>query len=174
MRVIYPCGEAKSNHLVCQIYHRYHASLSFYALGLCKQYQLDFSLADDLMQDFYLKVLMHTELVQKALDKKGTSYLKRMLRYLCIDKIRKQISISRLKNVLEHKSVSSVQFEELNAAGSVESIEPLLSKPDFFLMKRYLSGYSYKEIAAELGETVSALCVRVHRLKKVLRKHLRR
>ena len=178
MRLIYPCGEAQSNHLVCQIYHQHHEALLFQAKGLCRRYGFDLSVSDDLIQELYLKLLTNREAAQQALGRSGISYLMRMLSNSCIDRFRKGESFVRLKSVLEHKLVSYVDPQDMNVAARVDSlfqqIKCLLSEADFQLMQLYLKGYSYKEIVEELGGKEKTWQVRVYRLRKVLRKHFRR
>ena len=174
----YSCGEAKRDHLVCQVYQQYHEILTLNAIGLCKRFQFDRDFSQDLLQDFYMRILARPDQVQEGLDKRGIAYLLQILKHLCIDQKRQRKSIKRIKIVFEHNPPRIVDYQHLCAAiyteAFFENMQKLLGEADFKLMRLYISGYSYKEIAVELDSLESTIGVRIHRVKKVLQDYFRR
>jgi len=174
----YPCGEAKGDHLVCQIYQKYHEILTIQAIGLCKKFQFDIPSSEDLLQEFYKKVHSRPHQVRTGLKKSGITYLFKMLKHLCIDRSRHIKSISRIKTVLEHNPPRVADYQHLSATVNTElfyeNMQKLLTEEDFKLMRMYMAGYTYREMAKAMDSIESTIGVRIHRMKKVLQKYFHR
>lgn len=171
-------GESRRDDLVCLIYEEYHEVLLFYTIGICKKFRFDPILAFDLLQDFYMKVLHQSDTVQKGMEKKGVSYLMQILKHLCIDQDRKRKSRHRISDVLEYEGprISNIYHlcVEICTEGFYEDMQQWLSEENFEIMRLYISGYSYKELAEKFQKPTKTIASRIHRAKKVLAQRLGR
>lgn len=178
MNATFPSGESRRDDLVCLIYEEYHEVLLFYTLGICKKFRFDPTLAFDLLQEFYMKVLIRPDKVQKGIETKGMSYLMQILKHLCIDQDRKRKSLSRITDVLEFDSprISNIHHlcVEIYTEGFFEDMRQWLTEENFEIMRLYISGFSYKEIAEQFQKPTKTIASRIHRAKKILAQRLGR
>lgn len=150
----------------------YHIPLLKFTIGLCKEYSIDPHLADDLMQDFYIKAILKPELFKKGYRKRGVNYFTRSIRNALTDykrslNIRKQ-TIHETPEMQLPKS-DLYHFSQERLRGHYYSlIERVLDGKDIDVMKHYIDGYSYQEISELLAMPKNTVSSKINRAKKKL------
>ncbi|MCB0572555.1 MAG: sigma-70 family RNA polymerase sigma factor [Phaeodactylibacter sp.] len=160
---------------VCAIKERHHEVLFMYALGLCKRFRYCPSYADDVMQEFYWKVLRFYENTEAGYATNGIGFLRVMLRNELLGLDRKHKSLSRLGKIYHGALPRTSELGGLATDPLIDEFEkmivPYLSEKDARIMKLYVEGYSHEEIGQMLGMKPSTAGVRIHRAKKTLAPH---
>ena len=161
--------------LVLTIQENYHEALMAMALGLCRRYRHDDSLADDLVQDLYFTILSKSEQVLQGLQTSGIRYLTTSLRNRLYDYRRKLESIRRVQGMFMHRAPESGSLYYLCSDLYIEQIRvqlhEALPEAEYATMVLYFEGYTYKEISEHLQLPVTTINMQIHRAKKVLRRY---
>lgn len=151
------------NDILEQIYHRYAGQVYLYLFSLCHSH----ALAEDLMQETFLKALCSMELSQDAV----LPWLLRVAKNLYIDAWRKQrhhteakkeqkSSEEELLNCLIHKEQNRRLYQAIQALRAPEREAVVLY---------YFAGLSQADIARQLGMSHGNVRVMLHRAKQRLR-----
>ena len=175
----YTVFEEKSMKLdgkLVQLYEIYYHNLWYVALGYLKDAQL----AEDMVQETFIKVAEKPGSVQEVDSKMTKYFLITILRNKCIDYIRKtkrspETSLEDweacsdygdipLTHVLRKESMS-----ELNQI--IDSLDEAYRDP---LKYRYIEGLSNQEIAQRTHMSTNLVAVRINRAKKMLRSRIDR
>lgn len=175
----YTVFEEKSMKLdgkLVQLYEIYYHNLWYVALGYLKDAQL----AEDMVQETFIKVAEKPGSVQEVDSKMTRYFLITILRNKCIDYIRKtkrspETSLEDwevcsdygdipLTHVLRKESMS-----ELNQI--IDSLDAAYRDP---LKYRYIEGLSNQEIAQRTHMSTNLVAVRINRAKKMLRSRIDR
>lgn len=159
-----------------QLYEIYYHNLWYVALGYLKDAQL----AEDMVQETFIKVAEKPGSVQEVDSKMTKYFLITILRNKCIDYIRKtkrspETSLEDweacsdygdipLAHVLRKESMS-----ELNQI--IDSLDEAYRDP---LKYRYIEGLSNQEIAQRTHMSTNLVAVRINRAKKMLRSRIDR
>lgn len=159
-----------------QLYEIYYHNLWYVALGYLKDAQL----AEDMVQETFIKVAENPGSVQEVDSKMTKYFLITILRNKCIDYIRKtkrspETSLEDweacsdygdipLTHVLRKESMS-----ELNQI--IDSLDEAYRDP---LKYRYIEGLSNQEIAQRTHMSTNLVAVRINRAKKMLRSRIDR
>lgn len=150
---------------------RYQGRFHRFALGMVD----DPDAATDLVQDSFIKA--YTSLDSCNDPEKFEAWAYQILRNRCRDHLK---NVRRAHEPLEEApdlvSTIGMPAEELDRAELRRTLrEALASLPgahrEAFLLK-HLEGYSYPEIAQMLGASLSAVKMRVHRSREMLREHI--
>lgn len=167
------CHEDKNEKLE-QLYETYYTSIWYAALGYLKDPQL----AEDIVQETFIKVSEHLSCIQEINSKMTKYFLITIAKNKSIDYIRKR---SRMQETLietqeylpdyedyplEH-IIHEETFQELNTA--INRLEKPYRIP---LQLRYIHGLSNMEIAKSTGLSVNLVAVRINRAKKMLKQLL--
>ena len=156
-----------------QIYQKHHKALLLYAYGLCKGSGQVYK--DDLMQEFYIKILHKYQEVHQEYQKKGISYLCKMLYNRFIDGTRHKKSIERVERAFAQRRPATCNIHHLCIDVYTEEFQRIMArllKPsDVAIMTLYIQGYSYDEIAEELDMPKNTVGTRIYRSKKILTKY---
>lgn len=148
---------------------RYQRPLYRHALGL----GLDHDTAVDLVQDACVKAW--SRLADCRDPAAFRAWLFRILRNLCLDhhkdRRRQAVSLSTLPEAVEIVDPGTLGdgVTHLALRAALHAVPPMLREA--FLLK-HDAGYSYDEIAAIVAATPSAVKMRVHRARELLREHL--
>lgn len=175
----YTVFEEKSMKLdgkLVQLYEIYYHNLWYVALGYLKDAQL----AEDMVQETFIKVAEKPGSVQEVDSKMTKYFLITILRNKCIDYIRKtkrspETSLEDweacsdygdipLTHVLRKESML-----ELNQI--IDSLDEAYRDP---LKYRYIEGMSNQEIAERTHMSTNLVAVRINRAKKMLRSRIDR
>lgn len=167
-------GERDS--FLLEIFNRLHQALRSYAIGLCALYHLDLSYADDVMQEFYLQVLKKFEKVTVGCTKSGDRYLYKMVQNEVKELRRRLQSRNRLQKILglnlPEPTISQQYPIEHYIEDFLQRAAAFLNEKDLMLLKLYLEGWKMAEIGQQMELNQSSVGVRIHRIKKDLRKLL--
>lgn len=160
--------------LVEVIRNRHHNQLLSFALGWCKGSRTPYYGVDDLLQEFYIKLLRKIEVVRPEYLEIGLPYLIGMLKNMLIDWDRKKkipfLSMEDLQPMPSESTPDHLRSidQDLEMKFLMAQIEKSLSEEDFKIVVLRIKGFSYKEIAEELKMKVGTVGTRIHRLRPIL------
>ncbi len=137
-------------------------------LGLCYRYVNDYDLAHDLMQEGFIKVFEKLETYRAESPLK--SWIRKIMVNNCLGHIRKSknlqlTNLESAEHVLTHDGVFQ-DFLEFDLVMSAISKLPANMRTVLNLFA--IEGYSYSEIASELGLEESSVRAHVSRARKQL------
>lgn len=170
---------AKRDSFLTFIYQQHHSDLLLYALGLCRRFQQSDMLADDLVQNVYLRCLQSWEMVQARYQELGARYLYRMLRNSLTDHYRKEESHQELNTFYSSLQPSEYEIPEGDNRLSLTtyfSEELLLHLSDMerkVLELQVLHDLAYEQIADRLGIPAATAGTHLRRAKLKLQKLIR-
>jgi RNA polymerase sigma factor (sigma-70 family) len=166
-------GPADKKQLALYVYHNYHETLNFQALGLCKRFQLKHCWANDLLQELYIVILNRPEHVRSGLSDKGISYLTQTLKNIAIDQLRKAKSFKRAEEMFmlyaPRKGNILYMDPQSQQEPFIQQLKLVLPPDDFIIIHFFLQGYAYKEIGEIINMNANAVGVRIHRIKNKLK-----
>lgn len=158
------------------LYEKYYHVLLYVAVGYLKDHQL----AEDMVQETFIKVADRLSAVQEVSSKMTKYFLITIVRNKCIDYIRKMKRMPEI--VLEdwelgmegcdqplEQVVRQETLRELNIM--IDQLEDSYKIP---LKLRYIEGLSNQEIAEKTHLSANLVAVRINRAKKMLREMLAR
>ena len=151
-------------------FRKYYAALCFFAQSTIHNEEE----AKDIVQDCFIKFWDDDSVTEKANSVK--SFLYTMVRNRCIDYVRRQKIMRKVKTYLQSNEEDAEYFDELAFAEMVrlvlDHIETLPPRTGNILKKYYLQGKKQKKIAAELSITENAVGMQQRRAIKLLKKKL--
>ena len=159
---------------ISQLYEVYYHSLWYVAFGYLK----DMQLAEDMVQETFIKVSEHLTAIQDVESKMTKYFLITIIRNKCIDYIRKR---NRMPETLIENQDYPPEYDNhpLEYVIHQETLEELTnvinSLDDSYrvpLKLRYIHGLTNLEIAGRTGLSVNLVAVRINRAKKMLKERL--
>ncbi len=127
-------------------------------------------MVDDILQEIYLETFRHIEELAAHENRVGWIYKTADYKIMKLNKVYDR-NMSR--------ELSGTDFEEPSIEDNAEMIinldeyKRILREDEFALvMKKYIEGYSYKEIGQLTGNTVSGSKMKISRLIEKLRKNI--
>lgn len=157
-----------------QLYKIYYQSLWYVAFSYLKDTQL----AEDMVQETFIKVSQHLPSIQDAASKMTKYFLITIIRNNCIDYIRKRnrtpetlIEYQNYPPEYDNRPLEYVIRQETlkELIDIINSLHPAYRIP---IKLRYIYGFNNLEIAAKTGISVNLVAVRINRAKKMLRNRL--
>ena len=151
------------NDILEQIYHRYARKVYLYLYALCHSH----TLAEDLMQETFLKALSSMELSEDAVF----PWLLRVAKNLYIDAWRRQKHHAEPKmeqQMIEEEVLSHLIQKEQNRR-LYQAIQTLKEPEREAVVLYYFAGLSQAEIARQLEMSHGNVRVMLHRAKQRLR-----
>ena len=147
------------------LFERYHGK----SFGLCYRMVRDRSLADDLVQEAFLRVLRYRGSFRAPSS--FAAWLYKIVRNVCLDQIRSRQHEDRALRRLERDCVNPVSWEHEDERAAVvrAALRRLDENQRAILELKRIHGLTYAEIAERVGTTEGAARVRVHRAVKQLR-----
>lgn len=130
------------------------------------------SLAEDLVQETFLRILRH-----RRSYRSGRAFLPWLLRIArnaawAHLKRRARMPSAELPEVADAGSLEQRQLERERANRLTRALRRLPDQEREVLLLSYFEGLRHREIAELVGSTPGAVKLRVHRAKKTLRRHL--
>ncbi|MCE5348245.1 MAG: RNA polymerase sigma-70 factor [Bacteroidales bacterium] len=162
-----------------ELFKMTHARL----MGYCRLFVPEHAIADDLVQDCYLKLWEKRSSLKP--EQSVESLLFVMLRHQCLNYLRNK-NVFLVKEELDSiKDIELQHLFELDFTGSEqkiieeelidaikESIQRLPQKRKTVLIKSKLEGLKNKDVADELGISIKAVEKHLHQAKEQIRKQL--
>ncbi|NRB54283.1 MAG: RNA polymerase sigma factor [Saprospiraceae bacterium] len=171
-------GESQPDDLIHSIFNEHHEALLLFAKRQCNQFNFDSSIANDLLQELYIKIILRPDLIRKGMAQKGVVYLFTSLKRMCIDITRKNKGWDRVNVLFDPEAPEIADVTHLattiHTEQFLEQMQRWLSEQAYEVMRLYVEGYKYHEIAEKLGITTSNVNVIIHRARKVIAKELKR
>lgn len=162
---------------VKQIYRSHHKSLYLYALGLCRRFEHIESLADDLTQDLYLKLMQKWPDIQYKYAKLGLPYLNKMLRNILTDWYRKETSMQNVRQTYVDGQAQTYELEEPSISDEgrppfTAYLSTLSEQEHAVLQYRFVEELSYEQIAFRMNIPATTVGTHLHRAKQKLKVQL--
>lgn len=147
--------------MIEQLYNAYHEELTRW----CGSMTRDPVLAQDLVQEAFLRALMNEELLGNLKEKQARAWLYRTVKNLYVDKVRH----SSFETVGEFLPQEQRTMPELDVLVYEQLIAQLPGEEGILFVMRYLEGYN----SAELGKLFGLPPGTVRAKLSSARKHLR-
>ena len=157
------------------LYQIYYQTLLYTAYGYLK----DIQLAEDMVQETFIKVSSHLSCVKETRSKMTRYFLITIVRNKCIDYIRKK---NRMQETLIDNQTCEIRSDDLPLEylihmETLQELANIISQLDTGyrvpLQLRYYYGLTNTEISLRTGLSVNLVAVRINRAKKMLRSRLR-
>ncbi|KIR02387.1 putative RNA polymerase ECF-type sigma factor [Lachnospiraceae bacterium TWA4] len=157
-----------------KLYTTYANTLLYVATGYLK----DSNLAEDMVQESFLKIAEHLDSIIEIDSKMTKYYLITTVRNKCIDYIRRK---NRLMETLYEtsellSSSSDLPLEHMIQEETIEEIKEIIGNLSstysvpFYL--RFFKGWNNTEIADFMNVSVNLVAVRINRAKKMIQQQL--
>lgn len=168
------CGFQADEEKFSQLYEIYFHSLWYVAFSYLKDNQL----AEDMVQEAFIKVAEHLSAIQDVHSKMTKYFLITITRNKCIDYIRKR---NRTPETLIENQEYPPEYDNLPLEHVIhqETLDELTktinSLDDSYripLQLRYINGMTNMEISGQTGLSVNLVAVRINRAKKMLKERL--
>jgi len=145
----------------------HNTKLQNYARKLCNS----ISEADDLLQDFYERVIKKWKKIKKDYDDKGVSVLFTIITNIKRDEWRRHKTLTKIikdLKVICNKNADMYDFSpEVFYERYTSQLRNVLSASDLKIFNLYfIEGYTYKEIATQMEISISLVGVRIFRIRK--------
>ncbi len=141
----------------------------FYRVGGKKE------VAEDLTQDVFLKAFNAFDRYDPAIS--ATSWILTIARNHLINQLQKErpgVDLEEIENTLwDRDDVQDRLATNYDERRLLDAVGKLDAESADLVRKKYLEGWSYEDIAAEVGKNAGALRVQAHRVLKELKKILK-
>lgn len=158
---------------VQELRENHHEKLLLYALGLLRGMNLKTVGVDDLLQEFYITVLVKWPMSETAYREKGVGYLLKILKFDSYDILRKQKSTVRLEELFLTKFIGDATSTSSSFETQLSDLQSLmnsmLSPENVKIMNLYVKGFSYREIKTILNMPINTIATKIARSKKKLK-----
>lgn len=160
---------SEQEEIICEkIYHKYLKLMLYVAYSVLK----DYSLAEDAVQQSFLKIMEHLDKISDVNSNKTKGFIVILVKNTAIDMLRKLkngSSVSMEDLDLTLPDPGELPLEQIVSAESYESILRLIDKLDHnyssVLYLKYVYHYGDEEIAELLNITNQNVRVRLHRAR---------
>jgi len=154
---------------------KYHKELLLIAKALCSRFRFDTAYADDLMQDLYYTVMVKESEVREGVEENDMGYLVKMLKNELINQERKRSATHRRESIFSERKPRIAHIFSLcsddHLASFYQELEKILPEKDLEIIKLYIEGYSYKEIAQCMEMPIGTVSAKIHRVKSKIAEH---
>lgn len=157
-----------------ELYEVYYHSLWYVAFGYLK----DLQLAEDMVQETFIKVSQHLSAIQDVHSKMTKYFLVTITRNKCIDYIRKRNRTPEtlMENQEYPPEYNNLPLEHIIHEETLDELAQTINSLDdnyrIPLKLRYINGLTNLEISERTGLSVNLVAVRINRAKKLLKERL--
>ncbi|MBP8240383.1 MAG: sigma-70 family RNA polymerase sigma factor [Saprospiraceae bacterium] len=176
---MYKISHIQSNQpddFACKIYRDHHEAMYLYGVGLCKRFRIDMSLADDIQQETYVRIINDKKgKVLAGYQQSGIAYILTMMHRIMIDTYRRGRRIQRLKEVAALQVPThniNAWSEQTHIEAFLEAAEKILPTDEFDAIRLYIEGYKLQEIAEIMQTNTTQAHRLVKRAREKLSKHI--
>lgn len=146
-----------------EIYERYHSELLRWCLGTCR----DKELAEDLVQETFLKALQNADAFEDLGPNQRRAWLYRTMKNLLYDRYRRAVLESEH---LQQTDEDAVYLDPGIQQTENELILQMLTPEDRMLFTlRYMEGYNASELSEMLGMPTGTIRAKLSRCRKLLK-----
>ena len=147
--------------MIEQLYNAYREELTRW----CSSMARDPVLAQDLVQEAFLRALMNEELFKTLKENQARAWLYRTVRNLYVDKVRH----ASFETIAETLPEEQRTMPELDALAYEQLIEQLPGEEGMLFVMRYLEGYNSTELGRFFGLPPGTVRARLSSARKHLR-----
>lgn len=171
----YMCGFQTDQEKLSELYKTWYQALWYVAFGYLKDTQL----AEDMVQETFIKVSEHLSDIQDVHTKMTKYFLITITRNKCIDYIRKRNRSPEtlMENQEYPPEYSNLPLEHVIHQETLDELTDLINSLDdtyrIPLKLRYIDGLTNLEISRRTGLSVNLVAVRINRAKKMLKGRLK-
>jgi len=136
--------------------------------GLCLRYTKDYSAAEDVLQDGFIKVLTNISSYKEKGSFEG--WIRRIMINTALERYRKQFQMysigdnEEVKGKFEYSNI----IEEISAKDLLKLVQELPPAYKIVFNMYAIDGYSHKEIAKELSISIGTSKSNLSRARKIL------
>ncbi|MBQ4093886.1 MAG: RNA polymerase sigma factor [Oscillospiraceae bacterium] len=123
-----------------ELYEQYYKELVGYGIRMCA----DEELVQDLVQETFIRALMHAHTVEELSAAKQRAWLYRTFKNLFFDRFRRAVLEKEYAQSLPPEYEEDAGIQRIETAALLQSIKP---RERAIFQLRYLDGYSAEEIA---------------------------
>lgn len=137
-------------------------------LGWCSSMTHDRALAEDLVQEAFLRALKHVELLQELNDGQQKAWMYRTIKNLYVDRIRH----NRYETVSEFLPDEGTKSDDFSDIDYSQLLAALPDDEKLFFVMRYLQGYNSAEIGKIFCLSPATVRTKLYSARKKLREAL--
>lgn len=138
-------------------------------LGWCSSMTHDRALAEDLVQEAFLRALNHAELLQNLNDGQQKAWMYRTIKNLYVDKVRHN-RYETLSAFLPEEGIESDDFSDIDDS---QLMNILPDDEKLYFTMRYLQGYNSAEIGKIFCIPPGTVRAKLYSAKRRLREALK-
>ena len=150
--------------MITKLYTVYRAELLKYCCLICGNVRD----AEDLLQETFTRALANLDLLEELGDKEQRAWLYKVARNLFYDACRRRAV--EQAHPMRTEEETDGGFSSVDVASLLNALPPELA---LLFRKRYLEGYSSRELAEEYGLSPSGIRAALSRARKLLREQLK-
>ncbi len=151
--------------MIEDLYEKYHQEL----VGWCRRMTGDLSSAQELVQDAFLRAMLHGQAFSALKEHQQRAWLYRTVKNSYIDRLRH----TRRETFAEHFPAAQTQQEELAAVEWKSLLDSLPGMEGVLFTMRYVEGYTSKQIGELLQLPPGTVRSKLSSARKRLRDALR-
>ena len=148
-----------------ELYEQYYKELVGYGIRMCA----DEELAQDLVQETFIRALMHAHTVEELSAAKQRAWLYRTFKNLFFDRCRRAVLETEYTQNLQVEYAEDRGMQEVENAMVLQSISP---QDRAMFQLRYFDGYSAEEIAQMMNLPPGTVRSKLSRCRKYLKQNL--
>ncbi len=148
-----------------ELYEAYYKELLAYAARMSGSKEL----AEDLVQEAFVKALMHGQTVEDLSPSKQRAWLYRTLKNLFFDRCRRAILENEYTQSWHSEYIEDPGIQRVENAMLLQSIPP---QDRAIFQLRYFDGYSAEEISHMMNLPPGTVRSKLSRCRKVLKQNL--
>ena len=160
----YPCRKGAKS-LWEELYEDHYKELVAYGKRMSGSKEL----AEDLVQETFVKALMNTEVVEDLSPSKQRAWLFRTFKNLFFDRYRRAVLESEYEQNWQPEYLEDQGMQEIENAMLLQSIQP---QERAIFQLRYFDGYSSEEISQMMNLPPGTIRSKLSRCRKYLKQSL--
>lgn len=157
-------GEERGQMMIEHLYETYHLEL----VNWCQLMTNNFQTAEELVQEAFLRAMVHENLLETLNEKQCRSWLYRTIKNLYVDRIRHEHREMIVEDLPEDKKES----EEIRAVEWENLLDSLPDLERLLFTMRYLEGYTSNQIGEMLSLPAGTVRFKLSLARKYLRKEI--
>ena len=148
-----------------ELYEDHYKELVAYGTRMSESKEL----AEDLVQETFVKALMNTEVFEDLSSSKRRAWLFRTFKNLFFDRYRRAVLENEIEQNLQHEYFEDRGIQEIENRMLLQSIHP---QDRAIFQLRYFDGYTAEEISQMMNLPPGTVRSKLSRCRKYLKQHL--